>query len=333
MPRFGAFRSKLPLPMFPRVSRIVSILTLLVAGALPSFAADPIEIAVIPKGTTHVYWKSVEAGARQAAQELGVEIKWRGPLREDDRSQQMSLVQQFVGSKVSAIVLAPLDASALVGPIRSATANHIPVVVIDSGVNAEVGKDFVSLVATDNTHGGELGGEELARLLNHKGKVVLLRYAEGSRSTMDREDGFLNVIKKYPEMQVIVSNRYGGATASTAQDASMNIIDRIQEADGIFCPNESTTTGMLLALRQNGIAGKKIFVGFDAAPALLSALKKGEINALVAQNPKLMGYTGVKIAVAAVRGEKTDTRVDTGCEVVTKTNLSTPKIKALLNGM
>ena len=113
----------------------------------------------------------------------------------------------------------------------------------------------------------------------------------------------------------------------------MNLIDRIQEADGIFCPNESTTTGMLLALRQNGLAGKKLFVGFDAAPMLLSALKKSEINALVAQNPKQMGYVGVKIAVAAVRGEKTDTRVDTGCEVVTKTNLTTPKIKALLNGM
>jgi ribose transport system substrate-binding protein len=316
-----------------RMPRLFCFTALLTSVASFTFAADPIEIAVIPKGTTHVYWKSMEAGARQAGAELGVEIKWRGPLREDDRAQQMSLVQQFVGSKVSAIVLAPLDATALVNPVREATANHIPVVIVDSGINAEAGKDFVSLVATDNHHGGSLGGEALAHLLNGKGKVVLLRYAEGSLSTMDREAGFLEVLKKYPGIELIVSNRYGGATTSTAQDAAMNIIDRIEEADGIFCVNESTSTGMLLALRQNGLAGKKIFVGFDAAPALLQGLKKGEIQALVAQNPKRMGYLGVKMAVAALRGQKTELRVDTGCEVVTKANLETPPIKALLNGM
>src|SRR5690606_20650871 len=143
----------------------------------------------------------------------------------------------------------------------------------------------ISYVATNNRRGGELAGEELARLLNGKGKVVLLRYQEGSASTAEREAGFLDVIKRHPGIQIIVDNRYAGATASSAQDTSMNLIDKVREADGIFCSNESATQGMLLALRQTGLAGKKTFVGFDASQFLLQAMNRGEIQALVAQNP------------------------------------------------
>lgn len=296
-------------------------------------AADKLEIAVIPKGTTHSFWKSVEAGARQAGKELDVDITWRGPLREDDRSQQIALVQQFVGSKVSAIVLAPLDSTALVNPVRAATTNNIPVVIIDSGLNAEVGSDFVSFVATDNRRGGELAGAELGRILDGKGKVVLLRYAEGSESTMEREEGFLSAIKKFPGIEMTVTNRFGGATISTSQDAAMNMIDTIRDADGIFCPNESTTMGMLLALRQNGLAGKKKFVGFDASSNLLQALRKGDIQALVAQNPARMGYLGVKTAVAALRKEKVEPRIDTGCVLVNKANIKTPEVMEVLGGI
>lgn len=307
-------------------------LTLLCAFATAAGADDKLEIAVIPKGTTHLFWKSVEAGARKAGAELNVNVIWRGPLKEDDRAQQIGMVQQFIGSKVDAIVLAPLDATALVNPVRSAAANKIPVVIIDSGLRAESGRDFVSLVSTDNRRGGELGGERLAEVLGGRGKVVLLRYAEGSESTMEREEGFLIALKRHPGIEVTVSNRYGGATASSAQDAAMNLIDKVREADGLFCPNESTTMGMLLALRQNGLAGKKRFVGFDSSPPLLAALRKGEIDGLVAQNPTRMGYLGVTSAVAAVRGEPVEARIDTGCLVVTAENVESPEVKALLGG-
>ncbi|MEO6005695.1 MAG: substrate-binding domain-containing protein [Opitutus sp.] len=288
------------------------------------------KIAVIPKGTTHNFWKSIEAGARQAGLELGVEIIWKGPLKEDDRAQQIALVQQFVSSGVSAIVLAPLDDIALRGPVKSATDRHIPVVIIDSALKAEAGKDFVSFVGTDNKRGGTLGGEELARLLNGKGKVVLLRVMEGSASTLEREAGFIDAMRKHPGITVTVDNRFGGATVSSAQDASMNLIDKIREADGIFCPNESTTQGMLLALRQTGLVGKKAFVGFDTSPVLLAAMNKGDIQALVAQNPTKMGYVGVISAVKALRGEKVDVGIDTGCVLVTKSNQNDAAVKAVL---
>lgn len=304
------------------------LLSLTLAATL-LHAAD-YRIAVIPKGTTHSYWKSVEAGAREAGKELGVDIVWQGPLREDDRAQQIALVQQFVGSKISAIVLAPLDEVALRGPVEAARERNIPVVIVDSALKGEAGKDFTSYIATDNRRGGRLGGEELVRILGGKGKIVLLRCMEGSASTGEREAGFLEVIRAHPDIQILVENRYGGATTSSAQDAAMNLMDKIRTADGIFCPNESTTHGMLLALRQTGLLGKKKFVGFDASAPLLQALNKGDIAALVVQNPRRMGYVGVTTAVKALRGEPVETHVDTGCALVTRENRNTPEIKALL---
>jgi ribose transport system substrate-binding protein len=313
-------------PLLPALISAVA----LAGSAVTSLAAEKLQIAVVPKGSTHAFWKSVEAGARKAGVEEDVTIIWKGPMKEDDRAQQISLVQQFVGSKVSALVLAPLDATALAGPVRSATAAGIPVVIIDSALRGEVGRDFVSLVATDNFRGGEIGGEELARRLGGKGKVVLLRCLEGSASTDERESGFLAAIARHPGIEVTVKNRYGGATVSLAQDTALNLIDRLREADGIFCPNESTTQGMLLALRQTGLAGKKTFVGFDTSPALLQALRRGEIHGLVAQNPSRMGYLGVKAAVAHLRGGKVEPRIDTGCALVTLETIDTPETKAIL---
>jgi ribose transport system substrate-binding protein len=301
---------------------------LLLALATSAFAVE--RIAVIPKGTTHSFWKSVEAGANKAGAEFGVEIIWKGPLKEDDRAQQIAVVQQFVSSGVSAIVLAPLDDIALRGPVKSAAERHIPVVIFDSALKGNVGQDFISFVATDNHRGGEIGGEELARALDGKGKVVLLRYAEGSASTIAREAGFLEAIKKHPGITVIVDNRYGGATVSSAQDAAMNLLDKIREADGIFCPNETTTQGMLLALRQTNLVGKKKFVGFDTSPTLLNALAKGDIQALVAQNPTKMGYLGVATAVKHLRGEKVEPSIDTGCVLVTKENRHEPAVEEVV---
>jgi ribose transport system substrate-binding protein len=287
-------------------------------------------IAVIPKGTTHVFWKSVEAGAQAAGKELGVEIIWKGPVKENDRALQISIVEQFVNEGVSGIVLAPLDFDALARPVATAREKRIPVVIFDSALRGEPGKDFVSFVATNNRKGGSIGGEHLAKLLGGRGKVVLLRNMVGSASTMEREEGFLETIAKSKDIQVIVSNRYAGPTAGEAKTASMNLVDKLREADGIFCSNESATLGMLLALRQNNLTGKVKFVGFDASPALVEALEKGEIKALVAQNPARMGYEGVKIVVAHIKGAKVLPTVDTGVELITSANLNEPLIKALL---
>ena len=287
-------------------------------------------IAVIPKGTTHVFWKTVEAGVRDAGKELGVAVDWQGPLKEDDRGQQIGLVEQFISNNVSGIVLAPLDATALQEPVAAAKAKNIPVVIFDSPLNGEAGKDFVSLVATDNKKGGEMGAAELARLLNGKGKVVLLRYNVGSASTDLREQGFLEAIAKHPGIEVIEKSRYAGATVGEAQQSAENLLDKLKQADGVFCSNESVTQGMLNVLVANGLAGKVKFVAFDTAPNIVHAIRNDQIHATVAQNPRKMGYLAVKTMVDHLNGVTVPQVVDTGCALVTKANLDTPEIKAML---
>lgn len=299
-------------------------------GATTGPSGGRLTIAVIPKGTTHAFWRNVNAGAQDAGKELNADIIWKGPLLEDDRSGQIQVMQQFVAQGVSGIVVAPLDSRALKDPVQLAASHKIPVVIMDSALDGDVGKDFVSFVATDNKKGGELGGEELARILNNKGNVVLLRYAEGSASTEEREAGFLEAIAKHPDIKLIVQNRYGGATADSAAKAALNIIDAIKQADGIFCPNESTTAGMVAALRTAGLSAQKKFVGFDASPDLVRSLENNEVQALVAQNPYKMGHDSVKTLVDSIRGQQVPPRVDTGVKLITKDNMNTPEIQDLL---
>jgi ribose transport system substrate-binding protein len=298
--------------------RLFAILLVAVA-AVPAAAARP-RIAMIPKGTTHVFWKTVEAGAREAAAELDVDLVWKGPLKENDRGQQIAIVEQFVTEGVSAIALAPLDAAALRRPVAMAGQRKIPVVIFDSALQGEAGKDFVSLVATDR----------LGDALDGTGKVVLLRYQVGSASTDDREAGFAAAIAARPGITVISANRYAGATAGEAKTAALNMLDTLKATDGIFCPNESSTFGMLLALRQHNLAGKVKFVGFDTSPALVEALRNGEIDALVAQDPRTMGRQAVTAAVRHLRGEPVEPVIDTGAAVVTRDNVDSPAIQKIL---
>src|ERR1051325_871336 len=168
------------------MKRGLLILVLVASACTRRETSGTLTIAVIPKGTSHIFWQSIHAGAEKAAQELGYTVIWRGPLREDDRASQISEVEGFVTRGVSGIVLAPLDDAALAPPVADAKRAGIPVVVIDSGLK---GNDYVSFVATDNRKGGRLAGEHLAQLLRDTGKVVMLRYAEGSESTAQREQG------------------------------------------------------------------------------------------------------------------------------------------------
>jgi ribose transport system substrate-binding protein len=301
-------------------------------GGTPTTGPAPsdIRVAVIPKGTTHAFWRAVEAGAEQAGKDTGATVIWKGPVKEDDRQAEIQVVEQFVGDGVSGIVVAPLDSKALRTPVQLADSQKIPVVIMDSALDGQVGKDFVSFVATDNHKGGELAGEELARLLNNKGNVVMLRYAEGSASTEAREAGFLEAIAKHPDIKVIDQEHHGGATSDSAAKNALNMIDTIKQADGIFTPNESTTSGMLAVLRTAGLSGQKKFVGFDATTDLVKALQNGDLQALVAQNPYKMGYESVKTLVDHIRGQKVPERVDTGVYLINKDNLNDPQIQDLL---
>jgi ribose transport system substrate-binding protein len=292
-------------------------------------------IAVVPKGTTHEFWKTIHAGALQAAQELTaagdtVRIIWKGPLREDDREQQVQVVEGFTSQGVSGIVLAPLDNRALVRPVEEAKAAGVPTVIFDSGLESD---QIVSFVATDNYKGGELCAERLGSLLGGKGKVLLLRYQEGSASTTEREKGFADKIKSaYPGITLVSSDQYAGATRETAKRTSENLLNRYgNELAGIFTPNESSTDGMLLALQDIAKAGKIRLVGFDASKSLLDAMRAKQLDGVAVQNPMKMGYLAVKTMVAHLKNQPVEKRIDTGVALVTPENMDEPASKELTN--
>jgi ribose transport system substrate-binding protein len=293
--------------------------------------AKSIRIAVVPKGNTHEFWKSIHAGAVKASRELGVEVIWKGPLKEDDLKSQIDLVQRFTAERVSGIVLAPLDSKGLRGVVHDATQNSIPVVVIDSALDSN---DAISFVATDNRAAGRLAGSRMAALLGNAGNVVVLRYQEGSASTHEREEGFLESIRSHSGIKLVSDNRYAGPTTETAYAASESVLLAQGAAQGslkgVFTPNESSTFGMLLALEKSGLAGKIKFVGFDASEKLIAALRADKIQGLVIQNPFQMGYIGVTSLVQKLRGGGVQQSVDTGSTFVQKDNMDEPNVKALI---
>ena len=309
-------------------------LLLLLAACRHTASSDQVKkvrIAVIPKGTTHEFWKSIHAGAVKAARELDIEVIWKGPLKEDDLKSQIDLVQRFTAQRVAGIVLAPLDSKGLRGVVKDATQNSIAVVVIDSALDST---DAVSFVATDNRAAGRLAGFRMAALMGNKGNLVLLRYQEGSASTHEREEGFLESIRKHADIKLVSDNRYAGATTESAYSAAESLL-LAQAAgqgsvQGVFTPNESSTFGMLLALEKAGLAGKVKFVGFDASEKLIAALKAEKIDGLVIQNPFQMGYLGVKNLVQRLRGGQVPPLIDTGSTFVQKDNLADPNVKSLI---
>ncbi len=312
---------------------VVATSAAVIVGCSGQSTPGRMNIAVIPKGTSHVFWQSIHAGARRAAKELDVDITWRGPLREDDRDSQVAEVENAVARRVSGIALAPLDEVALVAPVMSAGRSGVPVVIFDSGLK---GGEFVSFVATDNDKGGELAGEHLGKALGGRGKAILLRYAEGHDSTTRREEGFLRGLKAHPQIEIVSSNQFLGADVEGAYKRAEAILTNYKKADGslsidgIFAPNESTAFAVMRVLQDSGWAGKVKFIGFDASDGLLAGLRSGAIEALVVQDPVRMGYLSVVTMVRHLRGEKVEARIDTGVHLVTRDLLDRPDIKQLV---
>jgi ribose transport system substrate-binding protein len=288
------------------------------------------QIAVIPKGITHIFWESIRRGAEKAGAEADVKIFWNGPEREGNREMQIQIIEDFITRKVSGIVLAPIDNKAMVPSVEKIYAKSIPCVIIDSGIDTD---KYVSFVATDNYKGGVIAARRMGKILSGKGRIVVVKYAPGSASTMKREDGFINTIEKdFPEIE-IVDSKYGLDTVETSLQAAEDLLTKNTELDGIFACNESTSVGTLRALQSQRRAGKMKMIGFDAGGLLIEGVKAGIVDSLVVQNPYKMGYEGVRVLIATLDGKKVERRVDTGVMLVTKENLETPEIRELLKGM
>jgi len=298
-------------------------------------SSDKIVIAGIPKSTGGDFWETVESGAVEAAKELDIELKWEGTVTETEIAEQTKIIENMINLGVDAIALAPLNNQAQRKPVQIAVDNDIPVVIFDSSID---GNAHSSFVATDNSLGGSLGADYMAEQLNGKGRVMVLRFVQGTASTTKRSEGFIETAKK-KGLEIVADPFSESGTLEGSKSVAANTLERFiengkLELDGIFAANLTSTLGVASALddlKASGIAADVAFVGFDSSKKLVQELQADKIDALVVQNPKRMGYLAIKTAYAAAKGEKLEPLVDTGVQVVTTERLENEaEIRALV---
>jgi len=295
-----------------------------------------VKVAVIPKGTSHAFWKSVEAGARKAGEAYGVEILWDGPQKETETVRQRGILESMVNVGAAGIAIAPLDENAMAPPIQRVIDQEIPVVIFDSNVNA---KGFVSFVATDNEEGGRIAGRRMVEKLGEtqNAKLMIVKYGEGSGSTLRREKGFREIVTDAGHD--IVAEQFTDGTPEGALSVATNMMTGLVsegtlQLDGIFASNESTAMGLLRALDRLSNSGVDVsgtnVIGFDSSPDLVKAIESGLFDGVVVQNPERMGYLAVESVVKTLNGEEVEEVQDTGAKLVTKEGLADPELRKLV---
>jgi len=288
---------------------------------------DRLEIAVIPKAISHQFWVTVHAGAEAAGKDLGVDILWQGPARETEIDKQISIMQDMIVRGVDGIVMAACDENALVNVVDQADKKGIPVVTFDSGLNSDIPK---SLVASDNVAAAKEGARVLAELIGGAGEVGCIPNVPGAASSEMRERGFKEGIAAYPNIKLVATN-YSHSDVSMGMNVATDMITAFPNIKGFFTASEPAALGAAQAMRTANKAGEVKIVAFDASGEQLNALKEGAMHALIVQNPFKIGYDAVKTAVAVLKGQPVEKRIDTGVTVVTKENMNTPEVQKLLN--
>jgi ribose transport system substrate-binding protein len=282
-------------------------------------------IAVVPKSVGLFYWGTVHAGAAAAAKALGVSIIWKGTETETDVSGQVNILQDFINRHVSGIAFAATDAHGLVGTAQAAAKANIPVVNIDSGLTPQT----PPLVATDNIAAAAKAADILAQQIGDSGDVALLPFVPSAATSIQRQQGFEQELKKYPNIH-LVAVQYDQSDINTALSEMENILTSHPNLKGVFAANEPGVIGVVHALLERGLVGKVKVVGFDNAPDEVSALAQGQVSALIVQDPYKIGYQGVTEVVDLLQHKTVPHSLDTGEIVATKANMNQPAIHKLL---
>jgi ribose transport system substrate-binding protein len=307
--------------------RLKACATLLLLLLCSCSAGKKKTIAVIPKGTSALFWVSVHAGAAAAGDKFGVNIVWNGPALETEYDRQVQIVDSMIARHVDGIVLAAAERKALVPPIDRAVQAGIPITVFDSGVETT---NYMTFLATNNYEGGQTGARELGRLLNAKGTAAIVMHAPGSASTMDRERGFDDVMKsEFPQIQV-VARQYGLSDRAKAMTAAENILTAHPDLNGIFASSEPSSVGTALALKSRRAAGIVKFVAFDSSDSMIEDMKAGVIDAMVVQDPFRMGYEAVKTVVDKLNGITPPKQIDLSAHLIRRDDLNKPEVRQLL---
>jgi ribose transport system substrate-binding protein len=285
-------------------------------------------IAVIPKAVSHLFWVSVHKGAVQAGRKFDVEILWNGPPTETEFTRQIQIVDSMIAQRVDGIALAAAERKALVAAVDRATVAGIPVTVFDSGLEST---NYVSYVATDNVEAGRMAARKIAEMLGGKGNVGIVMHAPGSASTMDREQGFNETMKReFPQVK-IVGQQYGMSDAAKSRAAAENLLTAHPDINAIFASAEPSSIGASLAIQARGLQDRVLLVTFDSSEAMVNDLRSGAIDAMIVQDPERMGFEAVRTLVDKLEGRTPPKRLDLYAVFVEKKDLNEPNVKRLLN--
>jgi len=282
--------------------------------SIPSQADSGPCIGVVMAGGGLGFWQDVEKGAYQAAKELGIEVYVRGAVNEQNVKAQRSLIGAVKKRGCGALVLAP-NSPERKKDVQSLRQSGIPTVYIDR----DMGGEAVSIIKTDNFLAGKLAAQKMIEALNGHGKVVVLRQGSNVASTKAREEGFIQSAKS-GGLEILFET-YIGSTVGEARIGAQKVLAQIDEIDGIFTPNESTTIGTVASLKTLKIAGKAIHIGFDSSKLIVDAINSRQLYGVVVQQPVVIGYKGVHMAYRAMHGKPVESTVNTEVVFVTKQNL------------
>ena len=285
-------------------------------------------VGVVPKSKANSFWLAVHAGAVAAAEEADMDIIWNGPAQEADFSHQVAIVDDLINRQVTGILVAPSDQNAMVPVIERAHRSGIPLIIFDSGANAE---NYVSYVATDNYGGGVLAARRMAEILGEKGEVAMVGVLPGSASGVARENGFRETLEKeFPEVK-LVAFQYGMADRAKSLAVAEDFLTAHPDLDGIFGSAEPGSIGAVQAVKNRGLAGKVKIIGFDTSPTLVEDLESGVIDSLVMQDPFTMAYRAFKTLEEKLEGGTPPRRINLPPVLATSENFREPDIFRLID--
>ena len=284
-------------------------------------------IPVISKGFQHQFWQAVKTGSEQAAAEFDVEITFEGPESEAMVDKQVEMFQTALDKNPAAICLAAVDSKAFQPLLEEAQKAGIPVIGFDSGVDSDIP---VTTAATDNIAAAAMAADKMSELIGGEGEVAVIAHDQTSRTGIDRVDGFVGKVESdYPNITV-VDVQYGGGDQLKSTDLAKAIIQAHPNLKGFFGANEGSIIGVLNAVKELGMEGQIVVIGYDSGQQQMDAIRSGAEAGAITQNPIGIGYKCVEAAYKAYKGESLPKTIDTGFMWYDASNIDEDEIQAVL---
>jgi len=285
--------------------------TVAAAGGTDECVASELTIGYATKSATNQGWIIINAGANQAAEDVGAELIEVGPANENDVTSQIPVIEDLITRGVDALAIAPTDSAGVVPTVERANEAGIPVIAVDTAIE---GGEVASFVATDNLKAATAQGELVGDAIGGTGKVIYVTGSQAQQTGRDRRDGFVNgITAKYPDVEVLEVATEWDATA--AQNGVQDLVNANPDVVAIAHAWDGGTMASLPVVESAGI--DPFIAGFDGAPNAIAALQRGEVDLIVAQSLYQIGYDGIEAAIKAACGEPVDTRINTGEAVLT----------------